>query len=209
MPSVQQTAALRGLRPVAKALGACGRRDVEPRHRLAGGGRELAHDPVHRRLLGLAHRPGPHRAQRELVAEEVGDAVGRQRETSAIVRPAAAAEPAARRAGSARTARRAGRRSSRRWRAGARAPPSGCRSRRRTVLRCQRISAGRRRSRPARQPERLRARSRGQHREPQRGSQGDADRQRRRDHEMRYDGGRPRSRRSRRAGVAASAAQAR
>ena len=50
MPSVQQTAALRGLRPVANAFGACGR---ARRTAAASAGRaavdELPDDPVHAR----------------------------------------------------------------------------------------------------------------------------------------------------------------
>ena len=78
MPSVQQTAAFSGLRPVANAFGACGRRDVELRHRLAGPGRELADDAVHRRGLRLADRVGVHRPDRELVGVPV--AVDRRRD---------------------------------------------------------------------------------------------------------------------------------
>ena len=55
-----------------------GRADVEPRHRLAGRPGQLAHDPVHRRVLGLGDRPGVHGAQRERVGAEVGVAVQRR-----------------------------------------------------------------------------------------------------------------------------------
>ena len=91
MPSVQQTAALRGLRPVAKALGASVGRDVEPRHGLAGGRGELADDPVEPRGLELADRAGAHGAQGQLVAVPVRVRVGAQgddeRRRSGPVRP--------------------------------------------------------------------------------------------------------------------------
>ena len=57
-----------------------GRREVEPRHRDPGLGGELGDDRVEPRLLGLAHRIGTHRAQRELVAVEVGEAVDAERD---------------------------------------------------------------------------------------------------------------------------------
>ncbi len=71
MPVVQHTAALRGLRPVANALGAGGVADVQPGHRLARRGGQLAHDLVHHRRLHLVDRLGVHRPQRQLVAVEV------------------------------------------------------------------------------------------------------------------------------------------
>ena len=92
MPSVQQTAALRGLRPVAKALGASVGRDVEARHRLAGARGQLADDAVHRRLLGLADRAGAHRAQRELVGVEVAYALTPTAMSRPIEQPGAAGD---------------------------------------------------------------------------------------------------------------------
>ena len=80
MPSVQQTAALRGLRPVAKALGASVGRDVQAGHGLAGGGGELADHAVERGRLELADGAGAHGAQSQLVAVPVGVRVGAERD---------------------------------------------------------------------------------------------------------------------------------
>ena len=77
MPSVQQTAAFCGLRPVANAFGASVGADVEPGHRLAGSRGELADDAVHRRRLGLGDRVGVHGADGELVAVPVAVEGGR------------------------------------------------------------------------------------------------------------------------------------
>ena len=57
--------------PGRKGVRGLGRADVEPRHRLAGRGRELADDAVHRRRLRLADRVGVHGADGELVAVPV------------------------------------------------------------------------------------------------------------------------------------------
>ena len=77
---MQQTAALRGLRPVAKALGASVGETYSRGIGWRARGGELADDPVHRRLLGLADRPGPHRAQRQLVGVPVAVSVHAERE---------------------------------------------------------------------------------------------------------------------------------
>src|SRR5690606_270521 len=47
------------------------RRDVQARHGLAGLGRQLTHDAVHDGLLELAHGPGVHRTDRDLVGVPV------------------------------------------------------------------------------------------------------------------------------------------
>ena len=95
MPSVAQTAALRGLRPVAKALGAAVGRDVQPRHGLAGGRGELAHDAVHHGLLGLADRPRPHGPQGQLVGVPVAVRVHAQGEEQGDEQPRATADQTA------------------------------------------------------------------------------------------------------------------
>jgi hypothetical protein len=87
---VAQTAAWRGLRPVAKALGALVGADVEARHRLARLPRQLPHDPEHRRVLRLGDRAGVHGAQGELVGAEVRVAVHRQRQREGDDEPGAA-----------------------------------------------------------------------------------------------------------------------
>ena len=78
MPSVQQTAALRGLRPVAKALGAW----VGEMYRRGIGWRAAVESSrtmrYELRRLELADRAGAHRAQRELVAVPVRVRVGAQ-----------------------------------------------------------------------------------------------------------------------------------
>src|SRR3954449_8384025 len=57
-----------------------GRAHEQPGHRLAGLGGQLPDDRAHLRRLGLGDREGPHRAQRELVGVEIGEAVDAERD---------------------------------------------------------------------------------------------------------------------------------
>ena len=96
MPSVQQTAAFLRVAAGGERVGRGRRRDVEARHRLAGGGGELAHDPVHRRLLDLADRPRAHGADRDLVGVPVAErrhAQAEEREDEQELRGTPAEQP--------------------------------------------------------------------------------------------------------------------
>ena len=90
-------AADRGVLRVAtggERVGRVGGGDVEPRHRLLRLVRELADDPVHRRLLLLGHRVGVHRLEGELVGVPVAVGVHAERDQHGDDQAAAAEEAA-------------------------------------------------------------------------------------------------------------------
>ena len=88
----------RGVARVAagrERVGLHGRADVEPRHGLVRGRRELADHLVKRGELGLAHGTGPHGPQGDLVGPEVGRGVHAQRDEDGDDEAGATAEPVA------------------------------------------------------------------------------------------------------------------
>jgi hypothetical protein len=85
----------RGVARVAaggEGVGLGRRAHVEPGHRLAGLGGQLAHDRVDLRRLRLGHREGAHRPQRQLVGVEVREPVHAQRDEQGDEQPAAATD---------------------------------------------------------------------------------------------------------------------
>ena len=80
MPSVQQTAAFARVAAGGEGVGRVRRRDVQPRHRLAGLRWTARARSGTSPAVGLADRAGPHRPERELVGVPVAVGVDPQRD---------------------------------------------------------------------------------------------------------------------------------